>query len=439
MNKNALDSKRIISQCYDGAPVMNGYKTGVAKRLQDELRKEIPYVHCFNHRFHLVIVHTVQQIPEVKQFFDQLQLIYTMLRKPKIKKLYEGGYVKRLLDTRWTGHFKSAKSTLKNYKAVVETLGQVENSLNEIDGDDRAICIGIKSVITKKDFVFTLIFINEILSVIAPADTIFQKQEIGYKRALPVVDAVQASIREYRNDKKFEEFVKKTEDFMTDNISFISYSRPVRQNRQRSKLLQSFIVEETLGERSAEEDNMKSIYYRIIDVTLSEFKERFSENNRILLALSNSENFELSEIKDLENVGIQLPSQCELHTAKKYVATKRSEHEKLVADRNSQKDKKLPELPRFNLLGTLYEVREAFPDVYNMFAGIETFVCGTSTCEATFSSLSRIDIPSRMTMTNKRMRNLTFLAFENQRLAKIPLDDVLHKFNDQKGRRMQIF
>lgn len=57
-----LDSKKILSQCYDGAPVMNGYKSGVAKRLEDELEKTIPYVHCFNHRLRLVIIDTVRQI-----------------------------------------------------------------------------------------------------------------------------------------------------------------------------------------------------------------------------------------------------------------------------------------------------------------------------------------------------------------------------------------
>lgn len=53
---------------------MKGYKTGVSKRLQDELDKIIPYVHCFNHHLHLVIIHTVNH-PRVKQFFEQLQSI----------------------------------------------------------------------------------------------------------------------------------------------------------------------------------------------------------------------------------------------------------------------------------------------------------------------------------------------------------------------------
>lgn len=90
-----LDARNIIRQCYDGAAVMNGYKSGVAKRLQEELGKPIPYVHCFNHRLHLIVVHTVTQISSVKQFFEQLQLIYRMFKKHKIRQLYEGKAVKR--------------------------------------------------------------------------------------------------------------------------------------------------------------------------------------------------------------------------------------------------------------------------------------------------------------------------------------------------------
>lgn len=452
MTSYELDSNRIISQCYDGAPVMNGYKTGVAKRLENELQKEIPYIHCFNHRIHLVIIDAIKQIPSVKHFFDQVQLIYTMFHKPKIKKVYEGQSVTRLLDTRWTGHSKAAKSLLKNYKDVVDTLVQIKNisssdintnavnkknPINDIDGDDKAICIGILDVITKKEFIFHLLFVNEVLSVISPADTIFQKREIGYKRAMPVIEAVKSSIAEYRSDEKFFEFVKKTEDFMSANISPpIIPLRPVRQNRQRSTYLKEFIIEESLGERSTEEINIKSAYFQIIDVILSEFNARFTENNKFLLALSSADNFDLQELKVLEELGVKLPSQCELSTAKRYVEGKRREHEKINAERVSKNEK---ELPRFNLLATLFEVREAFPEVYNLFAVIETFACSTSTCEASFSSLSRVDITSRMSMSNARMRNLAFLGFEHKRLMEIEIIDVLHAFDEQKNRKIQLF
>lgn len=74
-----LDAMEILGQCYDGTAAMNGYKrykSGVAKRLENVLKKIIPYIHCFNLRLHLIIIHTVKQVHGTKQIFDQLQFIF---------------------------------------------------------------------------------------------------------------------------------------------------------------------------------------------------------------------------------------------------------------------------------------------------------------------------------------------------------------------------
>ena len=55
-------------------------------------------------------------------FFEQIQMIYTAFRKPKIRKMYEGTAVKRLIDTRWTGHFQAVR---ENYAQIVATLEKV--------------------------------------------------------------------------------------------------------------------------------------------------------------------------------------------------------------------------------------------------------------------------------------------------------------------------
>lgn len=433
-----LDANNILSQCYDGAPVMNGYKSGVAKRLQDELNKVIPYIHCFNHRLHLVVIHLVSRIASVAEFFDQLKLIFTTFRKPKVRKLYDGHSLKRLLETRWSGHYNSVKSLKSNYKDVISTLNKIKNDIDvDICGDDKAICFGILEVISKKEFVFLLLFLDEILSVIKPADTIFQKRDIGYKRAMPVLEAVISSVREYRTDEKYAECLKNTDDFIDQNTSTnpLLSSRPIR-NRQRSTLLRAFAIEDTLGERSSPDVNMKSTYYEIIDIILLEFHERFSENNKVLLALSSADNFDVCELQPLEDLGIKLPSKCELRTAHKYVNSKKTEHQKI---NDARKAKEEEELPRFNLLRTLFEVRESFPEVYDLYAKIEIFPCSTSICECSFSSLSRIDIPSRFSMSNKRLRNLAFLAFEHKRLVGVDPLDVLKVFDSKKDRKLQLF
>ena len=49
-------TERVVAQCYDGAISMSGSKGGVQRLIQNELGRVIPYVHCFNYRYHLLIV-----------------------------------------------------------------------------------------------------------------------------------------------------------------------------------------------------------------------------------------------------------------------------------------------------------------------------------------------------------------------------------------------
>lgn len=264
----------------------------------------------------------------------------------------------------------------------------IKNPSKDIDGEDVAIFTGILSVITvitRKTFVFILIVVNEILDIIAPADIIFQKREIGYKRALPVVEAVKSSILALRTNQRFQEFAKQSEDLIEISASNPSISRPVRQNRGRSTAFKGFVVEETIGERSNDVTEMKSLFFEVIDVTNAEMNARFSENTSILLGVSSADNMDLNELKPFEELGIVLPSQSELNVAKKYISRKRFEHEKNNAARLAKGEVE-KDLPRFNILQTLFEVREPFKKVYKLFATVETFACSTSVCECSFNS-----------------------------------------------------
>lgn len=89
--------ENMISQCYDGASVMSGKTGGVQALIQKELNRNIPYVHCFNHKLHLVVVKTMSSILSNKHFFDQMHNIYQFFRRPKIMEIYHGKHLHILL------------------------------------------------------------------------------------------------------------------------------------------------------------------------------------------------------------------------------------------------------------------------------------------------------------------------------------------------------
>lgn len=60
--------KNLVGQGYDGAAVMSGALSGVAKRVQ-EIAPSAEYVHCHAHRLNLVIVDACKSVIEAGHFF----------------------------------------------------------------------------------------------------------------------------------------------------------------------------------------------------------------------------------------------------------------------------------------------------------------------------------------------------------------------------------
>ena len=84
INSCGIDSEKMISQCYDGAAVMSGRYDGVPKKIQETLNKRISYVHYFNYQLHLVVVHALKAIDDVKRFFDSCSSLYNFIRRLKL-------------------------------------------------------------------------------------------------------------------------------------------------------------------------------------------------------------------------------------------------------------------------------------------------------------------------------------------------------------------
>lgn len=122
-----LSSSHILSQCYDGANVMSGDEGGIQRIIQETLGRVVPYVHCFNHRLHLCVIAALEKVEIVKQFFDNIKLLYDFLRRPKMQPLYEGTALISLIATRWSGHNRSTIAVHDNYNEIVAALSKVRD------------------------------------------------------------------------------------------------------------------------------------------------------------------------------------------------------------------------------------------------------------------------------------------------------------------------
>lgn len=160
---------------------------------------------------------------------------------------------------------------------------------------------------------------------------------------------------------------------------------------------------------------------------MSEINSRFNENDKILLALSPISDAALNNFEPLKEIGIDIPSATELEVAQQFLRKKFNE----MANTNDNAE--------VSELAMLHPLREGFESTYKLLLALETFGCSTATCEASFSCLSRIDQLKRMSMTDNRLVNLAYSAFEKEQLKKVSVEDILIKFNDAKNRKVQLF
>lgn len=120
-----LSTQKLLSQCYDGAYVMSGDQGGIQRIVQEIVGRIIPYVHCFNHRLHLVIIAAVESNDIVRLFFDTLKMVYNFFKRAKVQAMYAGSAILNLITTRWAGHHRSTNSVFKNYDEIIDALRMV--------------------------------------------------------------------------------------------------------------------------------------------------------------------------------------------------------------------------------------------------------------------------------------------------------------------------
>lgn len=84
----SLHLKSLLSQCYDGANVMSGDNGGIQRIIQETLGRIIPYVHCVNHKLHLVVIAALESNAIIRQFLETLQLLYNFFRRAKVQAMF---------------------------------------------------------------------------------------------------------------------------------------------------------------------------------------------------------------------------------------------------------------------------------------------------------------------------------------------------------------
>jgi galactitol-specific phosphotransferase system IIB component len=427
-----LDCKRLLSQSYDGASTMSGYRSGVQKRISLLLEMNVPYVHDYNHRLHLVIIDTISSISEIREIFEMCRMLYDFCKLLEVSKHYFGEALKRLLDHRWTGHYDSLKTIVKSSTELETTFAYLANSA--LNAETKVKAKGYLATISEPQFKFLSKFALSLLAVAKPISDALQSRSIDVQKASMLIDSLKTEVFKLRSVEclGLEEFFPPESSEISEEDSNLLESgldktKPSLRTKKRPRYLDQYIVTENICEKNdiSINDNMTRIAFECIDKLNVELENRFSTSNLDLLNAINN---------------LCSRDRC---------VTKLTSLIKLATDRNCTLDLDAlgVELQHFtNIVSsemTLSAVGTEFQKLSSIFPNMCTLVnisltvpSGSVVVENSFSCLTRLLRPQRLSMSHERKVFLTLLAFNKDVLQNISMEDLVERFKIKCHRKL---
>ena len=404
-----LESKKCVSQCYDGASVMSGHLAGVQAIVQRTLGHECLYVHCYAHRLNLVLVNIARGSKEVNDFFGLLAAVYRFF---SVSVLRHDSFVNaqrlkgipvleipQLSDTRWVCRYMAVRLFQTRYVCVLEALIDIQGSRDRTAaGESQGLIMQLK----RFSFVVILCIFEEILGLTKPLSDHLQSKELDLSHAMDLVESVQETLKQYRSDSHFSSYIwKRATDLSQERGIDVSSPESRRRASQLPQRLRDGTVLSPTGSRSSINDESsesvyRRVYFDVIDRILSELSKRFDHSGTILKAIAacspkSSLFFDTEEIKPL---AVQYGIDVDLLVPQLAVA------------KNLLQSKGVCNLEE--ALSSMISMEDAFPAVVRLLSLAMTFPVTSATAERSFSALKRIKTYLRSTMLQERLCNLAF-------------------------------
>ena len=200
----------LVAFASDGASVMTGTKSGVAKLLGEKFTKVIPW-HCLNHRLELAVgdaADDTQGISHLKSFMDSLYSLYS--RSPKTQTLVEIAAkeldqqfrkIGRVLGTRWVASsFRTIKAVWKSFDALAEHFRiAADRTSPHYDSACASKFVGLRKKLCSPEFVFDLGVMYDSLEELSLLSEQLQQRSI----TIPLADKlIRRSIRRIESMKE---------------------------------------------------------------------------------------------------------------------------------------------------------------------------------------------------------------------------------------------
>ena len=202
-------------QAYDGASNMSGAISGVAARLQKEEPTAV-YVHCLAHCLNLCLQTVTKSIMPIKEALDlAMELEKFIELSPKRSHLFStlqqqlspnAPSIKMLCPTLWTVRTGALEAIIENYKVLLETMLDVQNS----GKDEYAMkAAGFLQSLDKFSTYYVLKLSHLVFSATEQFSTMLQSKNLTIQEAVHGANLATNFLERQRSEVAFELFYQK--------------------------------------------------------------------------------------------------------------------------------------------------------------------------------------------------------------------------------------
>ncbi len=182
--------EKLVMVSLDGASVNQGASTGVGKRFQDHVGREVLVGWCVNHKFELGILDSIKSklgatdnmIALVEEVVDFVfRFYYNSPRRRRILQHIssileeDSAYFSGFSGTRWlASRVRAYKALWKHLPAVILHFEEASHSR----GDEGVKCTGYLKKLKSVKFVQSLYFLIDALEALEPVSVAFQREDL---------------------------------------------------------------------------------------------------------------------------------------------------------------------------------------------------------------------------------------------------------------------
>lgn len=431
-----LDLKKCRGQGYDGASNMSGIYSGVQSRLK-EIEKNATYIHCAAHNLNLVINDAMNGVPEIRNFFSNIQEIYTFFglsinRWDLLSKITGESEVtlKKLNPTRWAGRLSSCIAIKCRYIDVMKALSKI--ILESKKKDEITQAMALRNKMDCLDFIFVLVLVIEILSPLNLVSKLLQSKNIDLDKVSSLLDNGLKEIKPLRNN--FDEILAKAKSLASKWNILPTFKQ--KRMKKTKKMFDELSIDYQL--ETTEQQFKVNVFYMVIDIVTNQIDSRFTSLRTVnsYFSFLNPKNLMLLDSDEVFKQAMNLLDKYPMDIGNTFANQMVLFQNTFKADiKNLESTADLLKL----LTITYCDISSSFTEVITALMLFLTLPVSVATAERSFSTLKRIKTHLRTTMTQDRLSALSLLAIEAEEAAQLNLRDVIDQFAAMKARKKQFY